>query len=255
MLALVLPSFHCIELNCVYGLYQDWPIKNFYTCKAENVNVIDDNTSITSVTKSHSLGKANDDVEVFEATQQTLKFLPKGIQNFFPNLKGITISSSKLRTIRRKDIAKFQKLIFLYVPLNEIRTVDGDLFASNLGIEYISFSSNPLMLHVGHSLLEPLNYLKEVHFTSCNCISKNVQSPLLVDQMSLALAVNCPPTMKMLENQILGGESFDIEVSVRVALATEKLEIKNKELQESVNSLTSRLAELEKSFREMQANA
>lgn len=252
LIALVLQRSCCFELNCSYGYYQSWPIKNFYTCTAVNLFVTDDGTKVTSVTKGHLVGKTNGDVEVLDITGQTSHFLPEDIQKFFPNLKGLHVSGSKFRVIRRKDLAPFQKLLFIYVPYNEIRYVDGDLFASNLGVEYISFSENRLMTHVGYNLLEPMKNLKEVHFSNCNCINKHVLSPPLVDQMSLALAISCPPTMEMLESQTLDGELFSSKLNEAVLKATKPIEIEIKNLKMIIDELTSSSVELMKLVRETQ---
>lgn len=207
--------------------------------------VTDDKEKVTSVSQTHLVGKTNSNVEVIDFTDQTMYYMPQNIQSFFSNIKGLTIYTSKLRELRRKDIAPFPNLMFLYVPYNEITTVDGNLFASNLNMEYISFSSNRIMVHVGYSILKPLKNLKEVHFSDCNCINKNVQVPSLVDQISLALAISCPPTMEMLEQQLLEGENFSVEVKGKVAEET-------KALKAEIDDLKNRLTELEKIVREIQ---
>lgn len=197
----------------------------FYSCKLENkaegkLSITEDNVSVTSVSGNHANGKSNNDVEVLYISGQTIFFLPKNIVQFFPNLKGIVIFSSHMKTLRKQDIAPFTKLLFFFIAANEIKEIDGDLFESNPGVEYFSFTSNPLM-HIGPDLFHPLQNLKEVHCSKCKCYDILNATP--TDDLKLALSVNCPPTLAMIEKAIFSGKSFNAKFEEKVVEKTEFL--------------------------------
>jgi hypothetical protein len=183
--------------------------------------VTDDNVSITGFTQNHLLGKSNENVEVLYATDQTIFYLPKNIQNFFPNLRGITIFKSKLKVWRREDISPFPNLLFFYLYTNDIPSIDGDLLEKNPGVQYISFTANPIK-HFGPNLIKPLNKLIEFHCTQCTCVSAYWNTNGL-DQMQSEFASKCPPTFEMIEKTILNGKQFKAKVEEQVIERTREL--------------------------------
>lgn len=213
---------NCTNMDCDYVEYDQWPHVKLYTCKLKNFAVTADNVRITEVSQNHWSGKSNSHVEVLYADNQIINYLPKNIEQFFPNLKGITIRKSKLKTIRREDIARFHQLWFFWSWSNEIREIEGDLFENNRDVSHFSFYDNPV-LNVGPNLLGPLNDVKEIHFSSGKCINKVALNPEQVQEMVTALAVNCPPTFGMVERRILKGDYFKSKVDEQVAVLKDQL--------------------------------
>lgn len=237
-------------MDCDYVEYNLWPNVKLYTCKVKNFAVTTDDVTVTEVSQNHWSGKSNSHVEVFYVESLIFNYLPKNIEQFFPNLKGIAILRSTFKTIRREDIAPFQQLWFFYIGANEITEVEGNLFESNPDITYLSFSSNPIV-SIGFNLLEPLKKPVEIHFSAMKCLSKFTRTGQ-VQEMALALAVYCPPTFDMIERRIIKGDYFKSKVDEHVKEKTIYLEEKTELLEERVSQLGYKLSDLRKMVSESQ---
>lgn len=249
MLFVIITCVSSIVLDCEYNLYQGWPINDLYECEVKGLQVVQDNVIVTGVSQNHQNGKSNANVEALRVNYQTMNYLPKNIENFFPNLKGIRVSNSTLLTWRRQDISPFPHLLFFYLDKNQILSIEGDLLNENPGVEYISFSENPMM-HIGPNLFSPLKTVRKIHCNLCKCINKAATTLEDIDGMKLALAVNCPPTFEMIERTLLNGEPFKLKVEKQVDELTRTLTAEGEKINLSIISLNDRVKELEKIVRE-----
>lgn len=99
---------------------------------------------ITSSNGTHNSGKSNDDVRGFYIEYKTIHYFPKGINEIFKNLNGISIRNSHLKKIAQEDLSKFPNLVRLNLYNNNIEVVEEDLFKFNLKLKYISLSHNKI---------------------------------------------------------------------------------------------------------------
>lgn len=191
-----------VVFNCEYKFHTDWPdaAKTFYSCSVKNL-AITEPSILTGVSQTHLSGKSNKEVEVLQIKDQICDYLPEDIDKFFPNLKGFSILQTKLKTIKLENLAPFPNLFFVQFALSDIRSLEWDLFTKTPFIQYISLTESPIA-HLGPGLFEPLNNLQEIHFTSCKCISKNVQIASQIEEMKRALEANCPPTLDMTQRAL-----------------------------------------------------
>lgn len=166
-----------------------------------------DNVLTTSVSQNHLDGKCDSDVSVIFATNQTLNYLPAGLNNFFPKVRGLTILHSHLRSLTSCDIALFKNLEFIYAYGNNIQRMDGDLFSKNPNVMYVSFTRNPLR-HVGSNLLAPLKELKEAYFGNCNCIDQLAWNSGQINKMKSDMEEFCPPSFGMLLKSFLIAKGY-----------------------------------------------
>lgn len=164
--------------------------------------VTTDNVLTTSVSQNHLDGKYDSDVSVIFATNQTLHYLPAGLNDFFPNIRGLTILHSQLRRLTTCDIASFENLQFVYAYGNNIQLMDGDLFSKNTNVSYVSFTKNPVS-HIGSNLLAPLKELKEAYFGNCHCIDQLAWNSAQITKITSDMKVFCPPTFGMLLKDVL----------------------------------------------------
>lgn len=195
-------SSHSVTIECEFILFQSWPLpmNGSYTCSVKTIVSSKENV-LTQVSQNHMQGKSDKDVEILQIVGKTLMFLPQKMENFFPNLKGLYIFRTSLKTIERENLTPFPNLIFIYVGATSVETIEWDLFLDNPKIEYISFSESPIK-SIGPTFLDPLSNLKEVHFSKCVCITKFIADPCKIDEMKEALIKNCPPTIEMFKKMI-----------------------------------------------------
>jgi hypothetical protein len=87
-----------MKVNCTFTLFGE------YICTINNLSILQPNTIITAVKGEHVSGKANRDVRKVSIANSSVKHFLRGLSNIFTNLKGVSISSSGLRTVSREDL-------------------------------------------------------------------------------------------------------------------------------------------------------
>jgi hypothetical protein len=175
-------------IDCYFSNYgfSDFP-GSMYTCSRPNIS----GSGSVSEINGHSYGKSNYDVGGFYVSEQPLVEIPKGLGNFFRNLKHFRIYKTNISSISSSDI-QFPKLMYFYAQYNKIISVDGDLFENNPNLVQIDFTNNKIQ-HVGHDLLTGLNDLKLVNFFMNPCINKIAKTPEQIQELINLLPYNCPP--------------------------------------------------------------
>lgn len=217
-------------------------MKNLYTCNVKNL-VLTEQSVLDFVSQNHLAGKSNNDVEVLQIHDQICDFLPRNVEKFFPNLRGLSILRTTLKTITRENLAPFPNLLFTYIAATKVEILDWDLYLSTPKVEFISFSESPVS-SVGPSLLDSLKNLKEVHFSKCACIQKYVLTSAQIGEMRRALAVSCPPTLEMQQRAIFyHNDFFGKKLKYLVEHETAPLN-------EKIDQMSERIADLEKLIRE-----
>lgn len=157
------------DLKCDFD-QQNWRGVSGYTCTTKNVNVKWPNATVTSINGQTKVQGYN--VKIIYFASQTVNFLPSGIENFFPNLEGIWIHNSKLKSINKLNIKPFPKLKQLYLPNNDVEVLDDDIFEVNPELIYINFRNNKLKV-IGRHIFNRLANLKTVIFINNTCIDSD----------------------------------------------------------------------------------
>lgn len=125
-----------------------------------------DNSSqsrITYVTQDHIKGKSNDDVESLRIVGQHLINFPTGIDQFFPNLKEMIASISKIQVITKECFKGLSDLLYVDFSGNQITTLGDDLFTYTSNLVSIDFSKNHIK-SIGKNTLTSLKNLTSLNF-------------------------------------------------------------------------------------------
>lgn len=179
-------TFHCNYDTLVIYLLRS----EVYRCRPEISFEESEATTLESVTGSHWPGRRNSDVEDLNVQDQNLTAVPNNIDEFFPNLKSLSIWHSNLMTITADDL-KFPSLLMIGIWNNPLLSLDGNLFASTPNLFWIDFSSNQIE-HVGQDLLKNLNALIYANFINNPCISHLATSRDDVLRLNDQLPEACP---------------------------------------------------------------
>lgn len=102
------------------------------------------NSQIQEVEGSHKLGRTNQDVATFYAYNEGLKYIPKRIGSWFPNLKTLMITKSNLRLIEFRDFRNMKRLKKLFLPENKIEKIPICVFRFAMNLEVIDLNGNDL---------------------------------------------------------------------------------------------------------------
>ena len=118
-------------------------------CYAENVNITSRHEEVTSVN-----GRTEPtNLQGLEIVHQTVNYLPKGINKFFPNLKGLVVENSKLKSLKKDDLKSLKQLVYVNFVGNDLESLDGDLFEFNPKLKFIGFGSNKIKYVCGFLLI------------------------------------------------------------------------------------------------------
>lgn len=244
----ILATSEALLLDCTYSVTTSWNVANVYSCTGRIITTGLPRT-IVEVTRNHLTDKTNDDVLNVIIGDKTVKFIPRHLGAFFPNLESLNMLNSGVEEISRVDLAGMPKLKQLYMESNLITVLENDLFKRNPQLKWISFHDNPIA-HVGLDTFKNLDKLVSINLNgnanSChNYYSDNNRAATVA--LISKLAVYCPPTFDMMFEKIKrallketsNGKSIQIE---------EKTDTVGKESFEIIRMLTdheNRLTKLE----------
>jgi len=130
-------------MECTIGNvnYVYFGIKQSCTAKGK-LNIVNINTTITSIDGGCSRSNPNPRVNVFYVLAKVAKYVPSGLEVLFPNLMGFRFESSQLKLVKKENLQPFPNLLMFASVGNQIEYLEKDLFMYNTKIEYISFRAN-----------------------------------------------------------------------------------------------------------------
>lgn len=160
-----------------------------YQCSASVVH-LGTGTLLDGVRGSHLDGKNSADVDHLSLISQNLNFIPKDIEEHFPNLKAISWYNSNLQTLSADDLKPFPELQFFAVWMNRLTAIDGDLFQFTPKVQYIDFDSN-LIERIGQDFFTYLEDLKIADFSLNPCVDSYANTPETLEALKWDLLENC----------------------------------------------------------------
>ena len=175
-------------------------------CKAQTVSITSRNEEVTSVdgrTDSTSLTG-------LWFNNQTVNYLPKGIDKFFPNLKALVVSSAQLKSLTQVDLKSLTQLVFVNFVGNDVESLDGDLFEFSPKIKFLGLSSNKLK-YVGDNFLSNLKDLQASYFGKNPCIDFRANSSSEIPALVQKLKMQCNLSVLINENEQLKKEIADLK--------------------------------------------
>lgn len=98
-------------------------------------------------------------------TEKEVYFVPKGIDKFFPDLQGLHIHNTKLKSVKQEDFKNLTNLIELRLRYNNLQCIDGDSFVFNHKLQSLQIHGDDIKF-IGENLLEPLKELTKAYFSN-----------------------------------------------------------------------------------------
>lgn len=173
IIAISVSELHGFDMTCKFsvgGGFSGWSYAaNGNRCEATGLRVNNEGDTITSINGKTADFYADQHVKSFYADYQSMKFFPKGLATFFPELEEINVWSSDLETIKKSDLAPFKHLKALKLSANKIKEIDSDLLQENKELVGVSFYWNRLEF-IGGGIIDNLEKLEGAWFMSNECI-------------------------------------------------------------------------------------
>jgi hypothetical protein len=120
-----------------------------------------------------------------------------GVERYFPKLKAIAASSTRLKVLRQKDLQRLPYLEYIWMKSNKLEYLEGNLFDSNRNVKEIYFQQNNLK-NVGIEIFRALYDLQVANFAENSCINKYAVNSAEVRKLKY-IGANCPETYWMEE--------------------------------------------------------
>lgn len=219
-----------MTLTCFYGQGSYTSLSSVYECDAKVIFNYEQ-SKVTGVTGNHKQNRTNNDVNFLHIREQNLQSLPKEIEKFFPNLKGIYASNNKIKFIAKDDLKVFPNLQYVNLYANDITSLDDDLFSASSNLQVISFELNKIK-QIGINTFKHLTNLQHLWLDGArNCISDNANTRDEVESLISRLSSSCPSPSKiteknsnMQEESETGNESFETNVVIQLGSLKNQIE-------------------------------
>lgn len=160
-----LSSVSAVVLECEFG-YD-------YSCLVNNPTLIlsKDDRAITAVNGGHETNRTNDDVNNFYSYGRKINYFPREVTKFLKNIETVNLNYAGLKELTKDDLQQFgDKLKTFWVPHNDIKVIEGNLFEYNQNLDWIVFNDNKIK-HVEVQAFSHLEKLSIIHLGSNPCIT------------------------------------------------------------------------------------
>lgn len=158
-----------LDIDCFYTEDTMWAFYTMYSCDAKVDNILT-STVVARVSSGHLEGRGNTDVRGFSISERmSVKFIPKGLAKFFPNIEALEVDHSDLEFLTEDDFEGLSSLTLLNMGYNKVTTIPSNFFAHTPKVRFISFSQNPLTT-IAPKVFEPLHNLLSLSLDQSNCI-------------------------------------------------------------------------------------
>lgn len=179
-----------VTFNCLYTEAVWLGIGFHYQCQTMLLSV-ESTQYLTNVTGTHLQNKTNDDVAAIHVGHcSDLSYIPKGMLNFFPNLRAIYFQGCGIATLNGTELYEYPKLILFALEMSPLDHVPGKFFAENPDMFFVSFNDNQIKT-VGPDLLDNMNKLTDLFFDNNTCINANASTIQEMTVLKETLIQNC----------------------------------------------------------------
>jgi Leucine-rich repeat (LRR) protein len=155
------------DVNCKFQS-TTWPHIGQHTqCFVESLNVTESSKFITNISGTYLAGQSKFDVKSVDI-RGVCNYVPLGLTNFFPNLRGLQMYNCQLKSICSFDMVEFKNLVILELHYNQLTTLPSRLFQHNPNLKRIHFGNNRLKF-IHENIFDDLPLLEETYFDNQIC--------------------------------------------------------------------------------------
>lgn len=130
-----------------------------YTLNVKSATTADRKAGVTSIVASHKHQKSNSHVTAVSFYEIDLKTFPKGLNNFFPNLRNLELDKCQISTVSSTDLDGLENLEWLGLANNLIKTLPTRLLVNMKNLRYLYLTDNKIT-HLSAQFLDPLDVTK-----------------------------------------------------------------------------------------------
>lgn len=174
---MLIPFAASLSVNCVFKTATWANFEPAYFCYLKGVKAETPDTTVTEGHGNHLSGKTETDVNSIWIDQSPdCLYFPKGLESFFRNIKGLSVTSSGLKSITQDDLRVFPKLTAFWVYSNKLTTVEPKLFTFNPKLKIIDFGNNRIR-SISADLFDPFENIEKALFNKNICTITDAKTP------------------------------------------------------------------------------
>ncbi|KAL7050345.1 hypothetical protein ACKWTF_004048 [Chironomus riparius] len=169
-----------MELECQFQIqnftfHSHGKNESGYTCRVKNIIYSPALNSIEIIGNHQELMTNLDVRGLMIDNIKNLKKIPFGLTKVFPNLIYLQIRRCGLTSLTKRDLFGLEHLKGLWLPENNIVSLDADVFENCQGLKFLSLHKNKLKF-ISSDVFKPLKNLSDANFCENTCIDKNYLS-------------------------------------------------------------------------------
>lgn len=189
-LILISKSF-AIIIDCEFNHADFTYLHSIYICDVKNYTD-EGNHVITQIRGNTENTKAYSDVQGIYLNLQgkNLTYIPRGFENFFPNLIAIFVYEGEIEELNGDDLKELKNLEYFAIEFNPLEKIPQNLFANNPKMKNIFFDNNKIT-HVAVGFLDGLNDLQRVYFSNNPCSNFDAESTSDIEMLKSFLIEHC----------------------------------------------------------------
>jgi len=166
-----------MELDCQFKIqnftfHKNGRNESGYTCRVKRVTFNPALRSIEIIGNHQELMTNNDVRGLLVDNVKNLTKIPYGLTKVFPNLIYLQIRRCGLTGLSKRDLIGLEHLQGLWLPENEIVSLEGDVFENCQGLKFLCFNKNKLKF-ISSDIFKPLKNLTDANFCENTCIDMN----------------------------------------------------------------------------------
>ena len=186
------------------------------------------------------------EVKAIDVQDQRCRFMPAGMDLFFPEVEGLQVANSELVEVQSSDMQQFPHLKQLFMSENKLQSLENDVFENCPHLEYLNLGYNNIM-HMGTDIFKPLNNLQYANMAGNGCIDTKMESSNGLQAFASAVSSSCPPTQAMVKRE--GERKLSEKFRTTPKPATESPDLED--LKAEINKLKNVIAEHDQKITEI----
>lgn len=180
-----------ITIHCTYNNGDGWGILDGqYVCLASSFESATEKTMVDGFVGDHLSEKYDRDVKLLFMQGKSIKYMPKNIARYFPNLEGLCLYDTDVAEITREDLKPFPGLKAFYLRNSNLTTLGPNLFEFNPKLKYIDFSDNQIS-GIARNVFHGIEDLNVVELSGNTCISFNASNEQEILEMMRMIGEEC----------------------------------------------------------------
>jgi chromosome segregation ATPase len=221
-LLLLLPVTAAVVIECEFYTVGWSVVGSIYTCYLLfDQSITSAGVTVTSATGNHMRSMSHADVKGFYSSSKTIIFMPRGLNDVFPNLIGIIISRAGMKELHQSDLKQFPRLRYLELSNNALTVIERELFKFNPELEYISLADNQIN-QIYPTVFDHLNKLSRLLLRSNLCIDANATDRSAVVNLLSSVKQECRGDTIIIDDDLQTSKQFS-SLKAELTEATSKV--------------------------------